>query len=75
MHYRNPALSRVHSFGHSAKMALPSAALGKVLLSVLTAFTESRTLGKERHSAKTILPSAKHSANDGARQRTVSSHL
>jgi hypothetical protein len=41
--------------------SLPSAALGEVLLSVKTTFTESRTLGTSRHSAKTALPSAKHS--------------
>jgi hypothetical protein len=48
-------------------------ALGKVLFSVTIAFTESRTLGTERHSAKTVLPSAKHSTNDDSRQRVVSS--
>jgi hypothetical protein len=45
-------------------MALPSAfcrALGKFLLSVTNAFVESRTLGKELHSVKISLPSAKHS--------------
>jgi hypothetical protein len=69
-HYQNSALCRVLS-------ALPSAfcrALGKVLLLITTVFIESRTLGTERHSAKTTLSSAKHSANGGARQRTVSSH-
>jgi hypothetical protein len=58
--------------------ALPSAfyqALGKVLLLVMIAFTESRTLGKGRHSAKITLPSAKHSAKPGAQQRAVSSRL
>jgi hypothetical protein len=75
LHYRNPVLCRVHSVGHSAKIALPSTTLGKVLLSVITVFTKSRTLGKERHSANTTLPSAKHSTNDGARQRTISSRL
>jgi hypothetical protein len=39
------SLCRVHFFKHSAKNSLPSAALGKVLLSVTTTFTESRTLG------------------------------
>jgi hypothetical protein len=70
-HYRNRALCRVLG-------ALPSAfcrALGKVLLSVTTVFTESRTLGTEIHSAKKSLPSAKHSANGNARQRAVSSRL
>jgi hypothetical protein len=38
--------------GHSAKKSLPSAALGKVLLSVTTVFAESRTLGTGIHSAK-----------------------
>jgi hypothetical protein len=66
-----PALCRVLD-------ALPntfSRALGKVLLSVMTMFTESRTLGIGRHSAKTALPSAEHSANGDARQRAVSSRL
>jgi hypothetical protein len=47
---------------HSVKKPLPSAALGKVLLSVTNEFTESRTLGTKLHSAKISLPSAKHSA-------------
>jgi hypothetical protein len=47
---------------HSAKEPLPSAALGKVMLSVTSSFTECRTLGTEIHSAKTSLPSAEHSA-------------
>jgi hypothetical protein len=58
--------------------ALPSAfyrALGKVLLSATTVFTESRTLGIEIQSAKKYLPSAKHSANGGTPQRVVSGHL
>jgi hypothetical protein len=45
---------------------LSSAALGKVLLSVTTTFTESRTLGIGIHSAKTSLPSAKHSTHSDA---------
>jgi hypothetical protein len=57
--YRNPALCRVLFVGHSAKKYLPSAALGKVLLSVTTAFIESRTLDTEIHSAKKSLSSAK----------------
>jgi hypothetical protein len=32
---------------HSVKKSLSSATLGKVLLSVMTTFTESRTLGKD----------------------------
>jgi hypothetical protein len=52
------ALCRVLSVGYSAKTSLPSVALGKVLLLVITAFIESRTLGKEKHLAKTTLPSA-----------------
>jgi hypothetical protein len=58
------ALCQVLFVGHSAKKPLPSAGLGKVLLSVTSAFTESRTLG-------TVI----HSANGGARQRAVSSRL
>jgi hypothetical protein len=50
-------LCRVHFIGHSANQALPSAALGKVLLSVKSSFTECGTLGTERHSSKTDLPS------------------
>jgi hypothetical protein len=49
------------------KKSLPSTALDKVLLSVTTTFTENRTLGTEKHSAKSTLPSAKHSANVDAR--------
>jgi IS4 transposase len=60
---------------HSAKKSLPCAALGKVLLSVTTAFTESRTLDTEIHSTKKFLPRAKHSANGSARQRAVSRRL
>jgi hypothetical protein len=59
-HYRNPALCRVLG-------ALPSIfrrALGKVLLSVTTMFTENRTLGTE-----------KHSANGNTWQRVVSRRL
>jgi hypothetical protein len=50
--------------GHSAKKALPSAALGKVRLSAKILFTECWTLGTGRHSAKTHLPSVKHSAKE-----------
>ena len=48
--------------GQSAKKTLPSAALGKVLRSIKSLFTECGTLGTEEHSAKTALPSGKHSA-------------
>jgi hypothetical protein len=48
--------------GHSAKEVLPRAALGEVLLSVTSWFTECRTLGTGKLSAKTCLPSVKHSA-------------
>jgi hypothetical protein len=54
-HYRNPRLYRVLK-------SLPSAALGKAILSATRLFTERSTLGTGRHSAKTSLPSAKHSA-------------
>jgi hypothetical protein len=63
IHYRNPGLCRVLFIGHSAKLTLPSAALGKVLRSVKSLFPECRTLGTAKHSAKTALPSVKHSAN------------
>jgi hypothetical protein len=56
-------LCRVLFIGHSAKKTLPSAALGKVLRSVKSLFTECRTLGTSKHSAKTALPSFKHLAN------------
>jgi hypothetical protein len=55
-------LCRVLFIGHSAKKTLPSTALGKVLRSVKSLFTECRTLGTEKHSANTALPSGKHSA-------------
>jgi hypothetical protein len=47
---------------HSAKKALPRAALGKVRLSATSLFTECWTLGTGPHSTKTLLPSVKHSA-------------
>jgi hypothetical protein len=56
-------LCRVLFIGHSAKPNLPSAALGKVLRSVNSLFTECRTLGTAKHSAKTALSSVMHSAN------------
>jgi hypothetical protein len=55
-------LCRVPFVGHSTKKALSRAALGKVRLSVTSLFTECRTLGTGPHSAKTCLPSVKHSA-------------
>jgi hypothetical protein len=60
-------LCRVPFIGHSAKKALPSAALGKVRLSAKSLFTECWTLGTGPHSAKISLPSVKHSAK--GRQR------
>jgi hypothetical protein len=59
-HYWNPALCRVLSVGHSTKKSLPGTALGKILLSVMTVFTESRILDTEKHSTKkyTLLPAA-----------------
>jgi hypothetical protein len=69
------ALCRVLFVEHSTKKYLPSAALGKVLLSIMTVFTESRALGTEIHSAKKPLPSDKHSANNCPRQRVVSGRL
>jgi hypothetical protein len=61
-HNRNLGLCRVPFIGHSTKEALPRAALGEVLLSVTSWFTECRTLGTGKLSAKTCLPSVKHSA-------------
>jgi hypothetical protein len=55
-------LCRVLFVGHSTKKALPSAALGKASLSAKRFFPECWTLGTGRHSAKTSLPSVKHSA-------------
>jgi hypothetical protein len=55
-------LCRVHFVGHSTKTALPRAVLGKVRLSAKSLFTECWTLGTGPHSAKTLLPSVKHSA-------------
>jgi hypothetical protein len=68
-------LCRVLFVGHSAKKSFSSAALGKVLLSVTTMFTKSRTLDIDRHSTKTSLSSVKRSANGDAQQRVVSSRL
>jgi hypothetical protein len=49
--------------GHSTKKTLSSAvALGKVLRSVKSLFTECMTLGTAKHSAKTVLPRVEHSA-------------
>jgi hypothetical protein len=69
------ALCRVLFVGHSTNKSLSSAALGKVLLSVTTTFTESRALGTEIHSAKKHVLSAKHLAKNGPRQRGVSNRL
>jgi hypothetical protein len=55
VHYRNPGLCRVPFVGHSAKTALPRAALGEFLLSVTSWFTECRTLGTGELSAKVAL--------------------
>jgi hypothetical protein len=55
-------LCRVPFVGHSAKTALPRAALGEFLLSVTSWFTEYKTLGTGELSAKTCLSSVKHSA-------------
>jgi hypothetical protein len=61
VYYRNLGLYRVLGalrvlfIGHSAKKPLPSAALGKVLLSVTTPFAETKTLGRGIHSAKISL--------------------
>jgi hypothetical protein len=56
-------LYRVLFIGHSAKSTLPRAALGRVLRSVKSLFTECRALDTAKHSANTVLPSVKHSAN------------
>jgi hypothetical protein len=70
-HYRNPRLCRVlyslssafcRALGKEGFAALPSAALGEARLSATRLFTECWTLGTGRHSAKTSLPSVKHSA-------------
>jgi hypothetical protein len=61
-HYRNLGLCRVLFIGHSVKKTLPRAALDKVLRSVKSLFTECGTLDTKEHSAKTALPSGKHSA-------------
>ena len=71
IHYRNPAFCR----GLGALLSAFYRALGKVPLSVTTAFAESKTFSTERHSAKTTMPSAKHLAKVDARQRAVSSRL
>jgi hypothetical protein len=55
-------LCRVPFVGHSAKQALSRAALGKVRLLATSLFIECWTLGTGPHSAKTRLPSVKHSA-------------
>jgi hypothetical protein len=55
-------LCRMLFIGHSTKKTLSSVALGKVLRSVNSLFTEYRTLSTAKHSAKTALPRVKHSA-------------
>jgi hypothetical protein len=47
-------LCRVPFVGHSAKKALPRAALGKVRLSATSLFTECWTLGTGPHSATSL---------------------
>jgi hypothetical protein len=54
-------LYRVLFIGHSANRTLPRAALDKVLRSVKSLFTECGTLGTQKHSANTALPSDEHS--------------
>jgi hypothetical protein len=51
--------------GHSAKAALPRAALREFLLSITSWFTECRTLGTEELSAKTCLHSTKVALDKG----------
>jgi hypothetical protein len=63
-------LYRVFFLEHSAKQPLPRAALGKVLLSVMNWFTECRTLGTKKLSAKTC--EWQTLVKGGARQRAVS---
>jgi hypothetical protein len=60
------SLSSVGGFAKcflSGTRQLPRAALGRVLRSVKSLFTEGRALGTAKHSAKTVLPSVKHSTN------------
>jgi hypothetical protein len=58
-------LCRVPFVGHSAKKALPSAALGKVRLSAKSPFTECWTLGKDKFVECQTL------GKGGSRQRVV----
>jgi hypothetical protein len=62
-------LFRVLFIGHSAKKTLSSAALGKVLRSVKSLFTECRTLDKDCFAERQTL------GKDDARQRAVSDRL
>jgi hypothetical protein len=55
------AFAECFLLGTWQKKTLPRAALDKVLRSVKSLFTEHRTLDIEEHSAKTALPSGKHS--------------
>jgi hypothetical protein len=48
------ALYRVFFIGHLVKQSLSRATLGQVLISVTTTFTDSRTLGTGKHSAKLL---------------------
>jgi hypothetical protein len=68
------ALYRVLFVGHSAKKPLPSAALGKVLLSVTSSFTECRTHHRNTLS-KEVFAECRTLGEGGARQRAVSGRL
>jgi hypothetical protein len=61
---KNSITTGIRAFAecHALCRVLFSRALGKVLLSVTSSFTECRTLGTETHSAKTYLTSGEHSA-------------
>jgi hypothetical protein len=54
-------LCRVPFVGHSAKTALPRAALGEFLLSVTSWFTECKTLGKDGARQRAV--SGRHKAD------------
>jgi hypothetical protein len=70
IHYRNLTLCRVFFIGHSTKQYLPRAALSKVLLSVTTMFTESRTLDKDLFTECQTLGEGPHSAK-GRQQPSI----
>jgi hypothetical protein len=61
--------------GRSVKKTLSRAALGKVLRSVKSLFTERGTIGTEEHSANTALSSGKHSTKTMLGKRVVSDCL